>query len=69
MLEKTYPGNSEEFWADGFVARKTKRSFSTTALCQAQEQYVMQRGGAVGLTDNPSALRRWMVTGPEIARM
>jgi len=26
-------------------------------------------GGAVGLTDNPKALRRWMVTGPEVARL
>ncbi len=26
-------------------------------------------GGAVGLTENPSALRRWMVAGPEIARL
>ena len=25
--------------------------------------------GAVGLTENPSALRRWMVSGPEIARI
>ena len=26
-------------------------------------------GGAVGLTENPAALRRWMVTGPEMARV
>ena len=26
-------------------------------------------GGAVGLTDNTSALRRWMVAGPEVARV
>ena len=26
-------------------------------------------GGAVGLTDNPSALRRWMVAGPEVAAL
>ena len=26
-------------------------------------------GGAVGLTNNPSALRRWMVAGLETARM
>ena len=26
-------------------------------------------GGAVGLTENPSVLRRWMVSGPEIARV
>ena len=26
-------------------------------------------GGAIGLTGNPGALRRWMVAGPEIARI
>ena len=26
-------------------------------------------GGAVGLTENPAALRRWMVAGPELSRM
>ncbi|KAG7164269.1 hypothetical protein Hamer_G003415, partial [Homarus americanus] len=26
-------------------------------------------GGAVGLTNNPSALRRWMVLGPKVARV
>ena len=72
MLEKTHPGIFEEFWAGGFVARKTKRSFSSIALDQAHEQcnaLVKGEGGAVGLTNNPSALRRWMVAGPEIARM
>jgi len=26
-------------------------------------------GGAVGLTDNPTTLRRWMIAGPETARL
>ena len=26
-------------------------------------------GGAVGLTEDPAALRRWMVSGPEISRL
>ena len=26
-------------------------------------------GDAVGLTDNPNALRRWMFAGPEVARV
>ena len=30
---------------------------------------VKGEGGAVGLTDNPSALRRWMVAGPDLSRM
>ena len=26
-------------------------------------------GGAVGLTENPSAFRKWMVAGPEQAQL
>ena len=42
------------------------------ALDQAHEQNngaVKSDGGAVGLTQNPQALRRWMVAGPEVVRM
>lgn len=42
------------------------------ALDQAHKQenaIVKGEGGAVGLTGNPSALKRWMIAGPEIARM
>ena len=27
------------------------------------------KGGAIGVTEKPSALRRWMVAGPEIIRL
>ena len=39
---------------------------------QAHEQennVVKASGGAVGLTENPIAFRRWMTTGPELARL
>ena len=39
---------------------------------QAHEQNnacVKSDGGAVGLTDNPSALRRWMISEPKVARV
>ncbi|VDI42239.1 Hypothetical predicted protein, partial [Mytilus galloprovincialis] len=42
------------------------------AIDQAHEQNnacVKADGGAVGLTENPGALRRWMVAGPEMARL
>jgi hypothetical protein len=71
-LKQPHPGIFKEFKADGFVARKTKQSFSVTAMDQAHEQcnaLVKGEGGAVDLTNNPSALRCWMVAGPEIARM
>ena len=54
------------------VSLKTRRVFSSMAIDQAHEQNnaaVKSDGGAVGLTQNPEALRRWMVTGPEVARM
>ena len=41
-------------------------------LDQAHEQAnanVKGDGGAVGLTDNPNALQRWMVASPEMSRM
>ena len=38
--------------------------------CHEQNNAIIKgSGGAVGLTDNPPALRRWMVAGPEVARM
>ena len=39
---------------------------------QAHEQnnaIVKGSGGAVGLTENPSAFKKWMVAGPEQARL
>ena len=41
------------------------------AIVQAHEQNnaaVKGEGGAVGLTQSPEALRRWMVAGPEVLR-
>lgn len=54
------------------MVHKSSRAFSAIALDHAHEQVnilVKGQGGAVGLTENPSALRRWMVGGPELARM
>jgi hypothetical protein len=63
---------SHEFQQGHFVLQKTGRPFSKLALDHAHEQInaiVKGDGGAVGLTDNPAALRRWMVSGPEVARV
>ena len=46
--------------------------FSAIAIDQCHEQMnklVKGEGGAVGLTENPHALERWMVAGPEISRL
>ena len=59
------------FDAGHFTAQKTSRLFSAIALDQAHEQVnacIKGDGGAVGLTDDPNALRRWMIAGPEVAR-
>ena len=71
-LPKKHPDIYREFSAGHFTVQKTKRVFSAIPIDQAHEQnnaYVKGDGGAVGLTDNPSALRWWMVAGPEVARV
>ena len=42
------------------------------AIDQAHEQanaVIKADGGAIGVTENPSALRRWMVAGPEVSHL
>jgi hypothetical protein len=71
-LPTTHPEIANEFRAGNFTVQKTTRPFSSIAVDQAHEQNnaaIKGDGGAVGLTDNPSALRRWMVAGPEVARL
>ena len=58
----------KKFW----VLQKTQNLFSCMPLDRAHEQnnkLVKDSGGAVGLTENPTAFRRWMVGGPEQARL
>lgn len=62
----------QRFCDGSFVVHKTERPFSSIALDHAHEQLnseVKGEGGAVGLTESPAALGRWMVGGPEVARM
>ena len=50
---------------------KSTRPFSAIAFDHAHEQnnaVVKDDGGAIDLTQNPRALLRWMVAGPELAR-
>lgn len=71
-LPEKHPDVVVRFNAGHFTAKKTTRAFSAIALDQAHEQNnacVKGDGCAVGLTENPSALRRWMVAGPEVARV
>ena len=60
------------FMLGNFTAEKTYHVFSSMALDQNHEQMnkiIKGDGGAVGLTENQSALLRWMTAGPEIARL
>lgn len=52
--------------------RKTGKPFSALGLDHAHEQNnadIKSRGGAIGLTQNPSSLRRWTIGGPELTRI
>ena len=55
-----------------WVVQKTTNRFSSIPIYQAHEQnnaLVKGSGGAAGLTENPSAFRKWMTVGPEQARL
>ena len=68
-MESKHPALAQEFKMGNFVVHKTKRDFSRLALDQAHEQAnaaIKAAGRAIGLTENPSALRRWIVSGPEV---
>lgn len=72
-MESLPPSILEEFQAYGhWVIHKTHNRFSAMPIDQAHEQnnaLVKGSGGAVGLTENPSAFRKWMLAGPEQARL
>ena len=61
-----------EFKDGAFVISKSSRHFSAIPIDHAHEQnnkIVKGDGGAIGLTENSAELTRWMVSGPEIARL
>ena len=71
-LEERHPQIAEAFHAGKFVVHKSDRDFSAMAMDQAHEQanaIIKGDGGAVGITEDPSALRRWMVAGPAVSQL
>jgi len=69
---KSLPHNVKDDLEKCWVLRKTHNKFSCMPLDQAHEQnneMIKASGGAIGLTENPTAFRRWMVAGPEQARL
>ena len=72
MLREKHPPVFAEFVRGTFVVQKTQHFFSLIALDHNHEQVneiIKGDRGAVGLTENHTALKRWMVAGPEIARV
>ena len=56
----------------GFTVQNTAKVFSAFTADQTNEQNnAMGKGdgSAVGLKENPAALRRWINSGPEVARL
>ena len=69
---KCLPRPIQESFRKCWVISKSSNTFSSIPIDQAHEQNnasVKGSGGAVGLTESPVAFRRWMVAGPEIARV
>ena len=71
-LSIQHPEIAAEFEEGAFVAHKIDATFSAIALDHAHEQCnaVMKGdGGTTGLMEKPESLKRWMLAGPEIARL
>ena len=72
VLEEQHSDVASEFHKGNFVIHKSRRDFSAMAIDQAHDQnnsIIKGDGGAIGLTEDPAALRRWMVAGPEVSRL
>ena len=63
----------KEFEEHGnWVVLKTTHRFSGIQIDQTHDRnndLVKSSGSAVGLTENPSAVKEWMIAGPEQARL
>ena len=71
-LQENEPSVFEQFENGNFVVNKSGNRFSSIPIDHAHEQNnkcVKGDGGAIGLTESASELQRWMVSGPEVARV
>ena len=69
-LHQTHLQLATEFQQGNFVVHKTHKEFSGLAFDQAHEQaneIIKGDGGAIDITENPSALKRWIVSRPEVS--
>ena len=61
-----------ELCKGNFTVNISQRSFSRMSLDKSHKQNnacVKKQGGTIGLTETPTGLIRWMVAGPEMARL
>ena len=71
-LDHTHPLVAQEFRKGAFVMAKSCRKFSLMSLDQGHEQNnckIKNEGGIIGITQDPEALLRWAVSGPELVRV
>ena len=71
-LKQLHPDIEAQFVAGNFTVSKSNKDFSSISIDQAHEQLnalIKGDGGAIGLTENESALTRWVIAGPEIMRI
>ena len=65
-----HPDVAREFHKGNFATHKSRREFSALATDQAHEHnnaVIKGDRGAIGLTEDESALQRWTVAGPEVS--
>jgi len=71
-LPSSQPSVFVHFSNGKFTVNKSGRVFSAMPIDQAHEQLnavAKGDGGIIGLTDNDAALARYIVSGPEVARL
>ena len=70
QLQLNHPDVYEEFSKGKFSVQKSNRKFSRIASDQNHEQMnakINRVDGAIGLTQNETALQRWLICGQEIS--
>ena len=70
ILGEKHPQLAHAFQRGAFFVHKSSRDFSAIAIDQEHElaNVVTANCGAIGMTEDPSALRKWMVADPEVSQ-
>ena len=69
---KSLTGTAKEDLSKNWVIQKSSHRYSAIPIDQTHEQEIAKvkgNGGVVGLTENPVVLKRWIIAGPEKARL